>query len=139
MVSMDPAPSALLLPIEFYVIRRDDLTVLYEYRWMGSSYKSSSVFGKRLREARLALDIPQDRLGVLAGLDEGTASARISRYESGVHEPPVSFAERLAKILHVPAAYFYASDDTMAALILDFHNLSKPAKQKVLSYIGSLK
>jgi transcriptional regulator with XRE-family HTH domain len=104
-----------------------------------SSKLSPSVFGQRLREARLALEIPQDRLGVLAGLDEGTASARISRYESGVHEPPFSFAEQLAKVLQVPAAYFYARDDKLAALILDFHHLPRPARQKLLSCLDSLK
>ncbi|MBI5785504.1 MAG: helix-turn-helix transcriptional regulator [Rhodocyclales bacterium] len=73
-----------------------------------------------MREARLAAGIPQDRLGVLAGLDETTASARISRYESGVHAPPFSFAERLAELLDVPAPYFYTTDDRLAAWILAF-------------------
>lgn len=104
-----------------------------------SSNPSSSVFGKRLREVRLALEIPQDRLGVLAGLDEGTASARISRYESGVHEPPFAFVEQLAKVLKVPAAYFYASDDSLAELILAFHRLPKSAKQTLLSCLEALK
>jgi transcriptional regulator with XRE-family HTH domain len=92
---------------------------------------SSSTFGKRLRQARLAKAIPQDRLGVLAGLDEGTASARISRYESGTHAPPASFAERLATELDVPAAYFYARDDALAQAILVFAKLS-PAQHKRL-------
>lgn len=47
-----------------------------------------NLFGRRLREARQLADIPQDRLGVKIGLDEHTASARMSRYETGVHEPP---------------------------------------------------
>jgi transcriptional regulator with XRE-family HTH domain len=81
---------------------------------------TSSVFGQRLREARLAYGIAQDRLGVLAGLDEATASARISRYEGGVHAPPFSFAERLAELLNVPAPFFYTTDDKLAAWILAF-------------------
>jgi transcriptional regulator with XRE-family HTH domain len=86
-----------------------------------STLKSpSSVFGQRLREARLAAGIPQDRLGVLAGLDETTASARISRYESGVHAPPFSFAEKLAELLKVPVPYFYTTDDRLAAWILAY-------------------
>ncbi|MES2771656.1 MAG: helix-turn-helix transcriptional regulator [Pseudomonadota bacterium] len=103
------------------------------------SKSSSSVFGKRLREARLMSELPQDRLGVLAGLDEGSASARISRYEGGVHEPPFSFAEQLAKVLNVPVAYFFAKNDQLASLILSFHQLPKPAKQELLSYLESLK
>lgn len=97
-----------------------------------------SVFGLRLREARLAVGLPQDKLGVLAGLDEATASARISRYESGVHEPPHSFAEQLAKVLHVPSAYFYTSDETLAKLILGFAKLNKSNKQKLLAYLIEL-
>ena len=97
-----------------------------------------SVFGLRLREARLAAGLPQDKLGVLAGLDEATASARISRYESGVHEPPHSFAEQLAKVLHVPSAYFYTNDDALAKLILGFANLNKSNKQKLLAYMADL-
>jgi transcriptional regulator with XRE-family HTH domain len=92
---------------------------------------SSSVFGKRLREARLAKGIPRDRLGVLAGLDEATASARISRYENGTHQPPFSFAERLASVLKVPAAFFYAADDRMAALVATFGGLP-PARQNAV-------
>ena len=45
-----------------------------------------------MRSARERLGIPQDRLGVLIGIDEGSASARMSRYETGVHEPPVAIA-----------------------------------------------
>jgi len=47
-----------------------------------------SLFGRRLREARLRAGIAQDKLGVMIGLDEGCSSARMSRYETGVHEPP---------------------------------------------------
>ena len=43
------------------------------------------VLGHRLRQARKWMGIPQDKLGVAIGLDESTASARISRYETGVH------------------------------------------------------
>ena len=45
---------------------------------------SKTLFGQRLREARLRAGIAQDRLGVLIGLDEGSSSARMSRYEIGV-------------------------------------------------------
>jgi transcriptional regulator with XRE-family HTH domain len=43
----------------------------------------SPVFGTRLREARELAGIPQDKLGVMIGLDESSSSARISRYETG--------------------------------------------------------
>ncbi len=107
---------------------------------MVTSYKPpTAILGKRLRAARLAREIPQDRLGVMAGLDEGSASARISRYESGTHEPPISFAQKLAEVLNVPSAYFYATDETLAALILDFHRLPKSSKNKLLLFLTDLK
>ena len=55
-----------------------------------------SLFGRRLREARLHVGIPQDKLGVMIGLDESCSSARMSRYESGIHSPPFNTVERIA-------------------------------------------
>lgn len=79
---------------------------------------SLSVFGRRLRAAREAAGIPQDRLGVMIGIDEGCSSARISRYESGVHQPPFEIAEKLAKALNVPVASFYCPSDALGGLLL---------------------
>ena len=70
---------------------------------------AKSLFGRRLREARLRAGIAQDKLGVMIGLDEGSSSARMSRYENGVHEPPFIWVERMANALSVPAAYFGSS------------------------------
>jgi transcriptional regulator with XRE-family HTH domain len=55
----------------------------------------STLFGRRLREARIRVGIPQDKLGVLIGMDEGCSSARISRYETGVHEPKIIQSKNL--------------------------------------------
>ena len=78
-----------------------------------------SLFGLRLRAARERANLPQDRLGVLIGLDEGCSSARISRYETGIHQPSFEVAEKLAEILLVPTAYFYCADDQLADVLLD--------------------
>lgn len=85
----------------------------------------ASLFGRRLREARRLAGMPQDKLGVQIGLDEHTASARISRYETGVHEPPFEIAVKLAKVLRVPAAYFYCYEDGLAELVLAWGKLPK--------------
>jgi transcriptional regulator with XRE-family HTH domain len=90
---------------------------------------SSSTLGRRLRLARERTGLPQDRLGVLAGLEESSSSARISRYESGVHEPSLSFTESLAKVLGVPAAYFFCSDDRLAEIILAYADMSETQRQ----------
>jgi transcriptional regulator with XRE-family HTH domain len=98
----------------------------------------NSIFGRRLRDARKMAGIPQDRLGVLIGLDEGSSSARMSRYECGVHEPPNAIVLRLAQILGVPAAYFYCEDDMLAEIIRNCVRLTPTQKASVLTFIGRL-
>lgn len=79
-----------------------------------------NVFAKRLKQARLRIGISQEKLGVLAGIDEFSASARINQYERGKHVPDLHTLERLAEVLKTPAPYFYASDDELAEWILLF-------------------
>ncbi|MBV2182371.1 MAG: helix-turn-helix domain-containing protein [Castellaniella sp.] len=100
-----------------------------------SSKQSPTVFGRRLRTARLRADIPQDRLGVAIGLDEGSASARVSRYETGIHEPPHDVAAKLARALDVPAAYLYCEDDALAEVILAWNGLGSDGRQRVLDLL----
>ena len=95
------------------------------------TYPSSSTVGRRLRQARERAGLPQDRLGVLAGLEESSSSARISRYESGVHEPTLSFAESLAKVLGVPTAYFYCADDLLAEIILYYGDMPEARRHEL--------
>lgn len=91
----------------------------------------TTVLGRRLRAARLRADIPQDRLGVKIGLDEATASVRMSRYETGVHEPPFPTVVKLAQVLRVPAAYFYCEDDDLADVVLAWGRLPKAERKRV--------
>ena len=95
-----------------------------------------SIFGTRLREARLRADIPQDKLGVLIGLDETTASARISRYETGVHEPPFDTASLLAGALRVPTAYFYCEDADLANVVLAWDKADDDVKERITSLLN---
>lgn len=74
----------------------------------------------RLHQARLRAGLSQEQLGILAGLDPAVSSARMSRYEAGVHEPPFAFVEVLAGILRVPPAYFYCADDDLADVIVAY-------------------
>ena len=41
------------------------------------------------------------------GLDEHTVSARVSRYESGVHELPIKTVHLIARVLGNPMTYLY--------------------------------
>jgi transcriptional regulator with XRE-family HTH domain len=86
---------------------------------------SLPVYSRRLREAREAHGISQRNLGIEAGLDEFVASTRINRYETGVHQPDLQTLQRLAKVLGLPLAYFYAEDDELARLIANFKGQSK--------------
>lgn len=82
--------------------------------------KQFPVYSRRLREAREACGISQRNLGIEAGLDEFVASTRVNRYETGVHQPDLQTLQRLAEVLGLPVAYFYAEDDELARLISDF-------------------
>ena len=73
--------------------------------------------------ARTSRGYSQEKLGVLIGLDEETASTRISRYESGIHEPAIDTAKRLAAALGVPMAYLYCEEDDLAQLLVLASNL----------------
>jgi transcriptional regulator with XRE-family HTH domain len=99
---------------------------------MSKQLCSISLFGKRLREARRRMGIPQDKLGVLIGMDESCSSARISRYETGVHEPQIATVEKLAKALKVPLPYFFCEDDCMAEILIHYANLDKSQKIQLL-------
>lgn len=56
----------------------------------------------------------------------------MSRYENGVHEPPLQFVEAIAKVVGVPAAYFYCSDDRLADLIRMYADLSEAKRDALL-------
>jgi len=73
----------------------------------------------------------QRALGVAAGLDEAVASARMNRYEVGVHEPDYGTALRVAQKLDVPVAYLYCDSDSLADLLLALYR----AEPSVLSEV----
>src|SRR3989338_2513726 len=97
-----------------------------------------SVFSRRLREARLHFGIAQDRLGVMIGLDEGCSSARMSRYENGVHEPPFPIIASIAGILKVPVAYFFCDDDRLAEIIRIYSSAKEKERQTMLDSIAAI-
>ncbi|PCE27045.1 transcriptional regulator [Paraburkholderia acidicola] len=91
-----------------------------------------SVFTKRLKQARKAAKLSQEKLGVLAGIDEMSASARMNQYERGKHEPDFPMVARIAKALRLPTCFFYAERDTEAKLIAAFHRLDDERKAALL-------
>jgi transcriptional regulator with XRE-family HTH domain len=98
----------------------------------------SALFGRRRREARNHIGIAQDKLGVLIGMDEGCSSARISRYETGIHEPPFATAEKLTSTLRVPLAYFYCDNDRLADLLICYAAFDESQKDQLLAFASEL-
>ena len=78
------------------------------------------------------MGIAQDKLGVKIGLDEAVASARMSRYESGVHEPPLKTPRDIAHALGVPLGYLYCDDDRLAEIILAASELPAADQEQLL-------
>ncbi|CAM4140579.1 helix-turn-helix domain-containing protein [Pseudoalteromonas byunsanensis] len=76
-----------------------------------------SPFPKRLKEARKRKGLSQKQLGILAGMDEFSASARMNQYEKGVHAPDFKTVKALAKVLNVPTAFLFCEEDDLAARI----------------------
>jgi transcriptional regulator with XRE-family HTH domain len=90
---------------------------------------------KRLKEARLAAKISQKKLGIAAGMDEFSASARMNHYEIGRHTPDYTTLKRIADVLKVPSAYFYAEDDDLAELIKAISHLSPEQQSNLLLHL----
>lgn len=105
---------------------------------VGKAVRSSCCFGLRLRQARENLGLPQDKLGVMIGLDESCSSARISRYETGVHQPAFEIACKLAHVLGVNVAYFYCEDDWVANVVLQLQKLTQSQREELDAWLAEI-
>lgn len=85
---------------------------------------------KRLKTARLRANLTQERLGVLAGIEEATAYSRLSHYENGTHKPTFELACEFARVLNVPECYFYIVDDEFAEDVLNLYLEHSRRKEK---------
>ena len=125
--------------LEFYVFRRDSIWQSGDHaQVVKQAVHSPCCFGARLRQARERMGLPQDKLGVMIGLDEGSSSARISRYETGVHEPAFNIACKLAQALQVDVAYFYCEDDWLANAVLRLQNLSQAQRSDLDAWLAGI-
>lgn len=97
-----------------------------------------STFSKRLKEARLAAKISQERLGIDAGIEPASASARMNQYETGKHAPNSSTVAQIAVALNLPAAYFYSEDDDEAQMLVLFHRMPVARRREVLAGLGTV-
>jgi transcriptional regulator with XRE-family HTH domain len=97
-----------------------------------------TIFSRRLKEARKAAGFSQERLGIEAGIEPASASARMNQYEKGVHQPGESTVQQIAAVLNLPLAYFYCEDDDEAHLLQCFHCLKKDDRKQVVDLAESL-
>ena len=105
---------------------------------MQSARSGLPLFARRLKMARKRAGLTQVELGVSAGIDEYSASARVNQYEKGKHHPDFGTAARLASVLRVPTAYFYAEEDAMADLVARYYLLSAKRKKELLDFVAHL-
>lgn len=97
-----------------------------------------TTFSKRVREARKARGISQERLGIDAGIEPESASARMNQYERGVHQPGESIVKQIAAALNLPVPYFYCEDDQTAHLLQCFHLLKEKDRKDVVDLVERL-
>lgn len=81
--------------------------------------------------------LSQRELGIKAGMDDFSASPRINQYEKGKHVPDLATAQRLASVLGVPAAFFYAKDELLGQLILKIGEMGQQERRKLLRALES--
>lgn len=93
---------------------------------------------KRLKEARLRAGLSQEKLGILAGIDEASASARMNQYEKGRHTPDFNTVMKFAKVLNIPVPFFYTDDNQLAEIIITYALLTENDKKELISKIKTL-
>ena len=93
------------------------------------------VLAARLKAARKALGLSQVDVGVQMGISEESSSARVNRWEKGVHPPSLKSAEELAEVLGLPLPALVSRDDVMAEVIAGFALLPKAQQQTIRAQI----
>lgn len=98
---------------------------------------NANIFGIRLKQARKLRNLTQAKLGVLAGIDEYSASARMNQYERGKHLPDYLIMTRIAEILEIPVAYFFAENELTAEILRLIHEKNDLEKELVINFINN--
>lgn len=106
---------------------------------MSLKLSNTSPLCTRLKEARLLAKLSQKKLGIEAGMDQFSASARMNHYEMGRHTPDYSTLRRIASVLNLPVAYFYAESDELAKIIFTFNQLNTQSRTQLLLHLEQFK
>lgn len=97
-----------------------------------------STLGRRLKEARKSKGLSQERLGIEAGLEPASASARMNQYERGVHTPSLPAITQIAAVLDLPIAFFFCTDDDEAKLMQLFHRMNDGQRLEALQAVTAI-
>ncbi|KTF36579.1 helix-turn-helix domain-containing protein [Xanthomonas vesicatoria] len=96
------------------------------------------IVAARLRQARERRGLSQREVGMRMGLDKDTASARISRYESGAMSISLEALFEMAEALEVPPAFLLASSPGMADAIMALGEQSHSQQEQLAKVLASL-
>lgn len=80
-------------------------------------------------------NLSQKQLGILTGMDEFSASARMNQYAKGKHLPDLDTAKRLADALNLPMAYFYCPEEDVAEFLRLLKRLSRQQQKALLKQV----
>ncbi|WP_434086933.1 helix-turn-helix domain-containing protein [Shewanella spartinae] len=84
------------------------------------------------------MGISQKQLGILLGMEPGTASARMNHYEKGKHTPDYATLKAMADELGVPVAYFFCESESTAKLLCLLENMSEAERNALIEQLSKL-
>ena len=93
---------------------------------------------RRLKEARLIAGISQKKLGIAVNMKKFSASVRINQYENGKSIPNFLTLKKIAKVLSVPVAYFYAENNMLAKFLFLYGKINKKSRKQILQLCKDL-
>ena len=94
---------------------------------------------KRLKEARLIAGVSKKKLGMAANnMNEFSAIATINQYENGKLIPDFITLKKIAKVLSVPVAYFYADNNMLAKFLFLYGKINKKSRKQILQFCKNL-
>ena len=78
------------------------------------------------------------KLGMAANINDFSASATINQYENGKLIPDFLTLKKIAKVLSVPVAYFYAEDNMLAKFLFLYGKINKKSRKQILQFCKNL-
>jgi transcriptional regulator with XRE-family HTH domain len=74
----------------------------------------------------------------MIGLEVSSARTRISRYETGEHDPSEATALKIAEVFGVPLAYFYCDDQRLGDIIRCYERMDEVGRAQLTELAATL-